>query len=382
MNGALGVLPGAILALAIGIAACDNPPPVPMNRIPVNVQVIEATTPDGTPLDVDRPTCAAFSSRGHIAICEQADHEIIFLDSVVQERWRFGRKGRGPGEFRTISSIAVDSLGRTHLFDGLLKKLVLLSSDGKLVADRSAGYLSGFSPKLLGELADGRLVFLRGTLPSPGRSSGGIEQFSSSIQIADSTAQDVVRVDSVALGEQFTLGSGFQQVSVGVPFGASGYAVLAQDAVVSGFARDSFLVRRNLLNTRIDTISINAPAFPIARASWDSAVEVVPKGAEEFGPNAIAARSQMPRQERYPRYYGLLATPRGTIAIYAPADVRRESYEIRCAFVAEGDVCPGVSTTGGDIVLAISSGRALVARHKSDGDYRIQLWILKSGTMP
>lgn len=340
-------------------------------------------TEDERPLHIDRPSCGAFGLGKQIAICEGGERQIVVLDSTGREQWRFGRRGAGPGEFHTISGVHFDSAGRLHVFDGGRRKLVLISPTGELISDRVFHHLTGWIPRSLGELSDGRVVLLASTYQLPGVSEAeGYQRITTPVGVLDTTSRRIALLDTVTLGEQLVHGHGFERKTFGLPFSASGDAVLVGESLVYGFARDSFLVRRDVVTGATDTITIAAPAFELPQKNWDAKWEQrIANATPDFRPALTAAAKRAPRPHTYPRYVRLLATPTGSVAIYGPLDASMEQYTIRCVLTSSLDGCPTVTTSEGEIVLAIASGRALVARESTDGNYTIELWVsAPSGT--
>jgi hypothetical protein len=83
----------------------------------------------------------------------------------------------------------------------------------------------------------------------------------------------------------------------------------------------------------------------------------------------------------HPRFLRLLATPRGTVAAYVPSDPTRQSYEVRCVAVVPGDVCPAIRTGQGEVVIAITSGRAAVDIEQEHGTWHVVLRAAKEPNM-
>lgn len=63
----------------------------------------------------------------------EADQVVVAFDLHGREKWRFGRKGGGPGEFQRIRDIRVWPGHGVLVTDGVLRRLTLLGQDGKLI---------------------------------------------------------------------------------------------------------------------------------------------------------------------------------------------------------------------------------------------------------
>jgi hypothetical protein len=366
----------ALILLFLLDASCVAKDP-PATRTEGSFVSRSLTARDGKPLEIDRPSCGVFGAAYQIAICEGGERQVVVMDSTGREVWRFGRRGAGPGEFHTITGTHFDSHGRLHVFDGGMRKLVLISADGQLISDRVFHQLTGWLPASIGELADGSIVLLESTYQLPGGSaSEGYQRVVSPIGVLDTSSRRVRTVDTVSLFEQFVLGQGFSRQTFGLPFGATGSAVLAGDQLVRGFARDPFLVRVGLSSGATDTIPLEVPAFELPDDVWNDRWQ---ERIANATPDSREALSQVatlaPRPDTYPRYVRMLVTPGGSVAIYAPVSETMEEYAIHCALTTAGDECPEVTSSEGEIVLAIASGRALVARETADGTYMMELWV-------
>ena len=76
-----------------------------------------------------QPIITAATSNRFVVV--DGDAMRSFLITGEQE-WQFGRTGSGPGEFRQILSLAMDTLGNTLVYDGGLERLTIIDRAGKL----------------------------------------------------------------------------------------------------------------------------------------------------------------------------------------------------------------------------------------------------------
>jgi hypothetical protein len=365
------------IALCLTLANCvpGEPLPEPITRGSfVSSSIADA---DGGPLEIDRPRCAAFGPAHQIAICESGEGEVVAIDSGGHERWRFGRRGNGPAEFRYISGLHFDPAGRLHIFDGHLRKRVVVSADGELISSRVFHELRGFVPQSIGELPDGRMVIVESSYPrSEAGDPTGLQYDMTPLLLLDTANGRAVAFDTLTRAEMFAVGLGYQRVTFDLPFRSSGSAVIAGTAVIRGFARDSFVVRHDPVYNRTDSLPLIAPAFPLRRDDWEREWEErLTKTAPDFRERMRAAEDRVPRFNTYPRYARLFATPGGTVAIYAPLDSMMDRHTIRCIVIAVSESCPDVVTSTGEVVLAIAAGRALVARQTPDGSHQFTIEI-------
>jgi hypothetical protein len=83
-------------------------------------------------LDTDlfaHPIALASSGNRFVVVDEDAIHSFT---TTGKQEWRFGRTGSGPGEFRQILSVAMDSSGNTLVYDDALARLSIIDAAGRL----------------------------------------------------------------------------------------------------------------------------------------------------------------------------------------------------------------------------------------------------------
>jgi hypothetical protein len=259
--------------------------------------------------------------------------------------------------------------------------MVAIDDAGRLVQDTRFAELTGWLPRYLGQTGGGRFLFLDRTAFVPrARAPAGLVQQWSRLVVFDSSSRQVSDVDSIVLSEAFAHGDGFQRVTFGFPFAAAGDAVVAGEKLVWAFSRDSVAHMHDPVTGRIDTLPLSLPAFRVDDADWEERWDtIVARSANEFRDRVRAAKSNVPRVQEHPRFLRLMSTPRGTVAAYAPSDTSRLTYEVHCIVVAPGDVCPAVRTVPGEVVIAVTSGRAAVGIEQEDGTWRV---VLRSAREP
>ncbi len=118
--------------------------------------------------DEDRPesllnqvSSFARGEDGRYYVPDRGDNRIAVYDGDGEYLFSFGREGEGPGEFRSLLGIEISD-GRISTFDTSLKRSVLFTTDGELIAHyRLPGTRNmDFRNMVLGiePLDDGRLV--------------------------------------------------------------------------------------------------------------------------------------------------------------------------------------------------------------------------------
>ncbi|MBL0937403.1 MAG: hypothetical protein IBJ03_00825 [Gemmatimonadaceae bacterium] len=318
-----------------------------------------------------------FTSSGHAIICNGAEHEIVVLDSNGIEQWRLGREGRGPGEFREISSVSDEGTDRIGIFDARSKKFVLVNTRGELISDQSTKFLRGWMPLYLGSLNDGRLVFLHSTSGAPPLGvSNAIVPLRTAIELIDTSGNSTVAIDTITLYERFVMGQGVGGITIGLPLSAGGKAVVGAGQLVTAFSADSFVVKRSLATSIAETLAVSLPAHPVSQSEWDLAIRNrMATTASDFRDRVSKALSMVARPKTHPRFRSMHVSPRGSIALLAPSNGDMKTYSISCVTIVDDDICPDGILGSGDELLAISSGRALVARELEEGNYRIEMWV-------
>ena len=86
-------------------------------------------------------------SRGGVVFIDQLLLEVHRLDAQGRLDWSWGREGSGPGEVRAIRAMTLDGDGNVVLVDHGNRRIVTLSSEGRLLREVplaiDAGYVSG-----------------------------------------------------------------------------------------------------------------------------------------------------------------------------------------------------------------------------------------------
>ncbi len=66
-------------------------------------------------------------------VVDQAGNRVVALNREGRALWSVGRRGAGPGEFRSPSALSCDSENRVAIFDDANARITMISDDGKLV---------------------------------------------------------------------------------------------------------------------------------------------------------------------------------------------------------------------------------------------------------
>jgi hypothetical protein len=118
------------------------------------------------------------------------------FDQSGMLRRRFGRAGRGPGEFISVSWVAVDRLDSVRAYDFATRRVAVFSPAGELVRDESFGALPfRFRYEVAGVFATGS-VLIRTTINVPMGPPGRAGVFQDTALLAIVSA-DRTRIDTI-----------------------------------------------------------------------------------------------------------------------------------------------------------------------------------------
>ncbi len=148
-----------------GIAIVTSAVPVRVDSIgPEPAWRVVASADDATPVLFDVSDFTAMASGG-VVVANAGSHQVVAIGADGRERWRFGRRGEGPGEFSGTVSLA--TLGDTVLaFDFNTRRLVRITPEGALASVMQID-LPDPNLELLAGRADGSLVFTSRHLLGP-----------------------------------------------------------------------------------------------------------------------------------------------------------------------------------------------------------------------
>ncbi len=191
---------------------------------------------------------------GDLVVADRETRDFRIFDSTGRLVRRFGRKGKGPGEFQTLAWVGVDQAGGMAAYDFSLRRLSRFSNDGVLQEELSLRSLQVGS--VLGQFEDGSILSRRIILPNEtdlGKLSTGL--------VRDSVALSLISPDgssSTPVGRF----PGAQSVRVIVnrsiavppaPFGLQTIIAVA-DTVFYVSTQDSYEIRAYLKNGRLQRI--------------------------------------------------------------------------------------------------------------------------------
>jgi len=96
---------------------------------------------------------------GHLVVADRETRDFRIFDSTGILVKRFGRKGKGPGEFQTLAWVGVDPSGGITAYDFSLRRLSRFFADGTL--DKIVSLESVPVGSVQGQFEDGSVLFSR-----------------------------------------------------------------------------------------------------------------------------------------------------------------------------------------------------------------------------
>lgn len=102
------------------------------SRALTEVQWSRRTLSTAAVLGAQFPTRIARTREGFV-LFDHGARGLIAVSDAGAIRWRFGRLGSAPGEFRGASGLAVDGQDRIWVTDGALNRITIISADGRLI---------------------------------------------------------------------------------------------------------------------------------------------------------------------------------------------------------------------------------------------------------
>jgi hypothetical protein len=255
---------------------------------------------------LDRVSDAHRFPDGRIAVANAGSGEIRLFDARGRHLATVGRKGRGPGEFETVSSIEALPGDSLLVYDRYAGRLSWFDKDGKYVRSFPVGVGMGGSVDYVGRLADGSFLL---TLSAPFRGPP-----------SEGLARDTItllrrpwsgRADSLASfpGEEQAVMVRERTINrVSYPFMRRTLLAVDGDGFWVGPSDDYTLERRRpdgsvelILHRRHTAAPVKGPYLDSLRAMQRRA----------YGPEAERALDGIPAGETLPAYQRLLQDAEG-----------------------------------------------------------------------
>jgi sugar lactone lactonase YvrE len=97
------------------------------------IRIIGDADTDDDNLAFNMPGELAEDAQGNIYIADSLNARIQKLDKNGKFQATLGRRGQGPGEFASVSSLNIDAEGRLYAFDASQRRVTVLTADGREV---------------------------------------------------------------------------------------------------------------------------------------------------------------------------------------------------------------------------------------------------------
>ncbi|MDX2263026.1 MAG: hypothetical protein SFU84_15140 [Gemmatimonadales bacterium] len=178
----------SVAASAIACGGQDNPQPQVLRTDSAGIEIVyspapagedtidtgplwrfgDGATSDGVTASLQNFDDVVASSTGLILLADPMNHVVVALDSRGKLRWRFGREGEGPGEFKGSFSIAAVA-DTAFVLEFGTRRLTAIGPEGKLLRVVPVTW-NAPNVTLAGSSDDGRLLLASRHLlgPEPG----------------------------------------------------------------------------------------------------------------------------------------------------------------------------------------------------------------------
>jgi hypothetical protein len=246
---------------------------------------------------------------GDLLVIDGASSELRRFGADGALRWRFGRRGNGPGEFVAPMLLGVRADGTIALWDRSHARRTVVSATGELVGTESIDVIEGHRPVAYHELDDRSLVAVFPTSISAPAAGTVLGDTIGTWHVAptDRARRLIVRITGTRW-----LWTGQSQLPV--PFTsnplravfADRIAIIGSEPVVHWYARDGRL---------LEAWRVARPAAPVLRAdvdaeiAWDTAQRFPSGSIEEWS----AWRDQLPLPDVQPTWDAALVADDGEL---------------------------------------------------------------------
>jgi hypothetical protein len=112
---------------------------------------------DGSGITFERVAGVALLEDGGVIVADEGASTVSRFGQDGRLRWRVGRAGDGPGEFRLIASIGTGPADSIWAFDFGLRRFTILTASGAIVRTLDIGSAIS-APRAIGRLDDGSFV--------------------------------------------------------------------------------------------------------------------------------------------------------------------------------------------------------------------------------
>lgn len=95
------------------------------------------------------PDDIVFGARGRYYVADAGNGRVVHFDAAGNLAGQWGKKGKGPGEFSTAHSLAIDRQGRVYVGDRGNQRIQVFDGEGKFLAEWT-GFGNAFGMVIVG----------------------------------------------------------------------------------------------------------------------------------------------------------------------------------------------------------------------------------------
>lgn len=229
---------------------------------------------DSHPIDMQGVRTVKPLSRGRVAALDQYLPTIYVFDRSGRVLTRLGRAGDGPGEFRTVHSLAVLPGDSLAVIDENAARLTVFGPDGGVRTARMPPELSTRFSRVMGRLSSGELVLANvPVIQAP--PDGGRERIPLELAILDaySTPREILALPDFEVALQPTRFGGRPRMSPTWVRLAARASVRLVDSLIAVTTGDEFVVRLHDRTGRaVLEIRVDAPLRRVTEAMQDAQI--------------------------------------------------------------------------------------------------------------
>lgn len=123
---------GLFLLLALGTIRVAAQAPAPARRM-LGAPEQSLVIGEGADIELLSPMSIAPDASGGFYLFDSGERQVLAFDRNGRIRWKFGRGGGGPGEFRAMTDLEVERNGDVVTLDVNNARLTIISSSGQLL---------------------------------------------------------------------------------------------------------------------------------------------------------------------------------------------------------------------------------------------------------
>ncbi len=263
-------------------------------------------------------------SDGRIVVADLDENELLVFDATGHRVGTWGRRGAGPGEFRSLAAIGPAGGDSVWAYDLRSLRTTVFDAGGRVGWSASLDFegAGGFA-LVLGRVADGRFVVAEATAPgwtrhAPG--SVGTDSTRLHLHRPGSRASDVLgwfRTFDVYVSKH-----GMQDLTGGAPFGRAAAFVVTDSGVFYGFPDRAAVWFHALTGPGRQVVSAPLEGAPVPAADvsrWKQ--EALHGSSPDFRPRFEEVLGWLPFPSRFPAFRSLAIGAGGDVwlQVFAPA---------------------------------------------------------------